>query len=147
MKRLSAQSLIELLLVITILAMVGFALFFSYTRSQSNQALKSSTEQLANDLRLAHVYSREGRERSQWGITSTLDKKGYELFYRNSTIQKRQSGKNLETTVEFDQSFEVWFEAGTGYLLSPKTIVLKNKYGRQMHLTVSSTGVIETFYQ
>ncbi len=147
MKRLSAQSLIELLLVITILAMVGFALFFSYSRSQSTQALKASLEGLSDDLRLAHVFSREGRDRAQWGIVSNTDKRGYELKYKSSLVQGTLSKKSLENTVEFAQDFQIWFEPGTGYYSSPTTILLKNKYGKLMHLTVSSTGVVETYYQ
>lgn len=147
MKKSPAFSLIELLVVVTIIGTVLFVLYLSYTRSQANQGLRSSAEQLVDTLRRAHVFAREARTEKSWGVVWD-SKNSYSLVAGTpDKIDSREGPKQLEAFVEFPQEFNIWFDIGTGETNEAKVIVLENEYKKQMRIRIYKSGLIEIVEQ
>lgn len=137
----SAVTLIELLVVIAIIGIIALPMYISYTRSGANQALRSSGEQLSNDIRLAHVFAREAKDKKGWGVKSE-SKTSYSQVSGSKSNFAVVKTFPLEPLVEFPDEFSLWFTVGTGELENPQSIVLTNKYGKSLRIDVEKTGIV-----
>jgi len=146
MHRQSALTLFELLIVIALIGIISLPLYFSYTRSQANQSLRSSSEQLQHSLETAHIAAREAKDKRAWGVKN-VDSKSFALISGNTTTYKTEKITSLESLVDFPNNFEVWFEIGTGNTTQEKTITLKNKYDKQISVRISKTGLVDVGVQ
>ena len=142
MHRQSALTLFELLIVIALIALISLPLYFSYTRSQANQSLRSSTEQLKHTLESAHVSAREARDKKEWGVKN-LDTKSFALISGKTDNYKIEKLTTLEPLAEIDGDFEIWFDIGTGETQQEIIIKLKNRYDKSSTLTIYKTGVVD----
>jgi type II secretory pathway pseudopilin PulG len=143
----AAHTLIELLVVVALLGIISLPLYFSYARAQENQGLKVSTEQLADILRTAHVFSREARDLSAWSVRSESDLRSYSLYYSRASGSRIYKTYTLERGTQFPSSFVQLFDVGSGETATPSSILLRNSFGRTMKIDISGTGVIETFFE
>lgn len=143
MKNNSALTLFEILVSIAILGLVGFPLYFSYTRTQANQALHASAERLADTVSRAKIYSREARDQKSWAVKN-VDDKTYNLLGIDSKGQVIDKRLTVEPLVKINGNFNIVFAIGTGETSQNYTIILENKYGKQIKVEVSKIGLIET---
>lgn len=143
MKNRPALTLVEVLLVMALIVILGTAGVISLARVRINQALDSSTAKLAIVLRQAHVFSREERDDSSWGVRQSGGD-GYQLVSlgREDTIL---SDYRLEPPIVFERDFElIRFRQGTGETDGRREVVLTGPMGRSMKITVLTTGVVGT---
>lgn len=143
--RQSALTIIEILIVVSLIGIISFPLYLSYSRNQANQGLRSSSEQLVTILETAHISSREVKEQKNWGVKS-LSEKSFALVKGNRLTPQIEKTITLETFVSFPNSFEVWFDAGTGDTSEEKAIVIQNTIGNTKIIDVFKTGIIEIRY-
>lgn len=142
MKRIAALTIIEVLIVVAVISTLSIPLYFSYTRTQAHQSLRSSSEQLADTLRSARLFSREAKDFKAWGV-KRMDEKTYALVgspRENPFVEKVTT---VESLVTIPQGFEVWFEIGTGNAQTDTSVSLENKYGRKAILKIYRTGIID----
>lgn len=142
MKRFSALTIIEVLIVVSLITTLSLPLYFSYTRTQAHQSLKTSSEQLADTIRSAHLFSRESRDEKSWGV-KRVNEETYALIASPKNNPHIEKYTGLETFVTMPENFEVWFDVGTGETNENLEINLENKYGRQVVISVYKTGVVD----
>lgn len=148
MKKLSAKprrlgfTLLELLLVVTLIGVLVIPLYLSYTRTQANQGLRSTTEQLENILTQAHVFAREARDKKSWGVVRDSEN-SYSLVSGAPSQFSILQSRSAEPFVSFPKDFSVWFDIGTGDTSSEQIIIIKNKFDVEKKIRVSKNGVIE----
>lgn len=142
MKRTAALTLIELLTTMAVMAIIALPLYISYTRTQANQTLRSSGEQLADTMRRAHVFARETKDEKPWGV-KRVSPTSYSLVAGNDTNFKTDKVTTLEPLVSFPNDFTFWFEAGTGDAETPGTVTLENSYKKQLVVQIYKTGIVE----
>jgi prepilin-type N-terminal cleavage/methylation domain-containing protein len=145
MKHSSAFTLVELLVTIAIMGIIILPMYFSYTRTQANQGLRATSEQLISNIKQAHVFAREAKDQKSWGVKRGSDDTSYELIAGTcgTTNYTRIQTKSAEPLVKFPQDFFVCFEIGTGEPVAETTIVVENKYGITKSLKVYKTGLVE----
>lgn len=133
-------TLVELLISITLLGIIGASGMTMWLQAQKNQALSASANQLESILLSSHNFSRDFRQEKAWGIES-LDTNTYALISQNSTGEKKiEEEKTLISPVQFSEAFEVIFDAGTGKLTAPVTIVLQQSASHFATVTVNEFG-------
>lgn len=133
-------TLVELIISITLLGIIGASGFTMWLQAQKNQALSASANQLESLLISSHNFSRDFRGEKAWGIES-LDTNTYALISQNSTGEKKiEEEKKLIAPVEFSEAFEVLFDAGTGKLTAPVSIVLKQSDSHYATITINEFG-------
>lgn len=145
----SGFTLIEMLLVFTIigtLTAAGLSAFFSYSSSQTFNTAVSDVSHTLNQLKsraIAYV------KPSQCGA-ATLE--GYEFWYPTSGTYYRVSVRcggtyhvlsqtNLPTNVTFGTSRTVFFRVATGTIAAPVTINITGN-GKTSTILVEATGVV-----
>src|SRR5688572_30428043 len=121
MKTRSALTLIELLVVIAVMAIISLPLYISYTRTQASQALRASTEQLADTLRRAHVFAREAKDEKSWAVKNISDI-SYSLIAGSDTNFKTEKTTTVEPFVSLPNNFTIWFDVGTGDARTPGSV-------------------------
>ncbi|GEM_PF-1635950 len=136
-------TLVEMIIVVTLVTIVVIPLLFSARQSTQLQNLRTSASVLSDDLQTSRVFSRDAREKKGWGIVST-DRKSYIIATGNDANFASIMTRQLERGVTFDEDVSVWFELGTGTPLSEETITLKNEQGQSYEIHINSVGVIET---
>lgn len=142
MKRIAALTIIEVLIVVAVISTLSIPLYFSYTRTQAHQSLRSSSEQLADTLRSAHLFSREARDFKSWGVKS-IDNQSFALIGGPKEKPIVEKITTVESLVTIPQNFEVWFEIGTGNAIENYSVILENKYGRKTIIKVYKTGIVD----
>lgn len=143
MKKNSALTLFEILVVLALLSIVGLPLYFSYTRTQANQALHASSEMLANTISRSRVFAREAREQKSWGV-KRVDETTYNLVGVIGSNQMVETTFRVEPLVKITTDFSIFFNQGTGEMQNRASVTLENKYGRKIKIDVSKIGLIDT---
>jgi prepilin-type N-terminal cleavage/methylation domain-containing protein len=142
-KRLSrGMTLFELLIVSAIFVVTLVPLLLTYRSYRTTQALAASAEAVANHTREAHIFSREARDRREWGIRS-INASLYTLFSSGLEGTRDEERHALESGVEFADSFEILFTIGTGEALDDSVIELVNINGKETLVKISKFGVVE----
>ena len=144
MRRSPAFTLVEILVVITIIGLLTTVAFFSLITSRANQALSASAEQAAEIFRRAHIFSREAKDHKTWGVKS--DSQGeYMLITYTSTPTAVQEEKKyqLERGISFIGNFNIWFARGTGEPDMAYTVELINHNQVRAGIVVTTIGAID----
>jgi len=133
-------TLVELLISMTLLGIIGASGLTMWQRAQKNQALSESANQLESILINAHNFSRDFRQERAWGVES-LDINSYALVSQNSTGEKKiEEEKTLISPIQFSETFDVFFDPGTGKLNGPATIVLQESNTRFATIKINEFG-------
>jgi|SRR3989344_1419782 len=140
--RSPAFSLIELVIVIALIGI--FALFIGppLGAARDQQALASSAEGLADRLREAHIFARNARDETDWGIRS-LSSTSYALVSGTETSWHVEKTYDIDRRIAFTSDFVVWFSIGAGTSPVAETIELTNPRGRTIQIQVFESGVID----
>ena len=138
MRSTPAFTLIEILLVISILRLVLITAFSTFVTSSANQELVSSGQQLADRLRTAHIFAREAKDQKEWTIAS-IDSQTYALFSGTDEVEQFR----LNNKVFFTNSFLVKFTIGTGMVEAQQEIELITPQKIKLKISILESGVIE----
>lgn len=134
-------TIIELLLVISIIAIFIVSFVITYRTSRANQALRTSAEKYADVVRNAHVFAREAADKKGWGVVKNNDTQ-YSLISGSSTDWSVVTNYTLESQVVFEDDFFLWFDIGTGELESSQTVVLVVDGGKRIPIEILQTGIV-----
>lgn len=140
--RSPAFSLIELIIVIALIGILSLFIGSALITARDQQALASSAETLADHLREAHIFARNARNTTAWGVRS-LSTSDYVLVSGTDASWKPEKTYDLDGPVTFGGNFAVWFEIGTGTSPVAQTIELVNPHGRKINVMVLESGVID----
>lgn len=135
-------TLIELLLVFSLVAILATTAFVSFSGTKMNQALFASGQQLEMILQRARIYSRDQKDYKAWGVVMH-DDVSFDLVSGSEKTPTIEQTFYLESPTKFsDHDFAVWFDPGEGTANQEK-IVLINPKGRTIEVHVSQVGLIE----
>jgi type II secretory pathway pseudopilin PulG len=142
MKLRPALTLVELVLVISLIAILTAGALVSFTGSRRQYALKFSSENLVNELRRAHIFSRENRDDKSWGIR-ILDSKNYILINRDVAGETIKYTFRLPESVTFETSgIDIWFDQVTGNTASDINFGILSDGGMTKIINISQYGII-----
>jgi len=135
-------TLVEILIVLTLIATLTVPLIISYQNSRTTQALRTSAEELANQVRSAHVFAREANEQKGWGILRTSETT-YSLVSGEKYDWTVVTSRRTEHGVTFQNDFFIWFELATGETDMDYSIVLSTPKGITQTVNIVTTGLVE----
>lgn len=154
-----AFTLVEIFLVVSILGLLAVASYTPLVQSRNNQNLKVTGETLADNIRRAHIFSRELKSQKVWGIIRVSPTE-YALVSAPPQSEVVAEVKqplppsahaveqsfSLESTVVFSHNFPpIWFIQGTGGTYDQYEIKLKNANQVEMRVTIFPTGLVEIY--
>ena len=130
-KKISAGfTLVEILIVISITAILAMVSTSVYTNLNARENLEISTNSLIEAIRYAQSNSRVGKGDSEWGIrilqSSFVIFKGSNYVSRNVSFDQ---SFNFSKGVVVDGLSEIVFEKITGWTEDDGAIILTNSYG------------------
>lgn len=135
-------TLVEILIVLALIAALSIPLIISYQNSRTTQALRTSAEELANQIRSAHVFAREANEQKGWGVVRTSDRT-YSLVSGRRDSWTTVTTRKTENGVLIENDFFVWFDIASGETDSNYSIVLTTPNGITQTVSVVKTGLVE----
>ncbi|OGM14344.1 hypothetical protein A3D84_04365 [Candidatus Woesebacteria bacterium RIFCSPHIGHO2_02_FULL_42_20] len=142
------MTLIEILVVIAILVVVVPTLYLSFSKYRANRALETSAEAFADSLRTAHVFSREAKNESAWGVRGEANG-SYEIVFGKPADWQVDKRLVLNSPATFENAFFIWFVVGTGAKdkdnsdPGDQSVSLVSPGGRLIRVAVADTGVVE----
>ncbi len=134
-------TLIELLIVIAIIATLLIPILITYGNSRRNQALKISAERFSTLVTTAHIYAREAKGVTAWGVVRETPTT-YALVSGIPGTYDIEIRSATEQQVSFTDDFTIWFDLGTGETDKTHTLYLESG-GKQTEIVVETTGVVE----
>ena len=135
-------TLIEMLVVISLLSVMTFPIIITYRNSRSQQALRSSSEQLADHIRTTHIFARESKDKKGWGIVST-GPSSYALAAGTLNNHTLDLVYSLEQDITFVNGFSIWFDQGSGNTENPVSVELTNAAQKKIKIDVLKSGTVE----
>ncbi len=142
MKSRSAFTYIEVILVVVLLTMLSLPLLFNYLNVSNKYHLQSAVTDVAESIRTAHVYSREGQKQEAWGV-HTVNSNTYEVIRGTSQKFTVEATKVIPNDITFKNAFTVWFELGSGETNVDQEILLESQKGQVGSIMVYKTGVLD----
>ena len=153
MKSRAAFTLIELLMVVSILGLLGFPFLGNYLKSRGNAEVYTSTQWTMDALQRAQLFAQSEKNNQSWGVRSVDIPAGYEIVAWDtlapneipihvSAIER----KTFPGGIIFVNPFFVRFQQGTGKT-DDTQIILSNKNNLIQTIEISSTGIIELVSQ
>lgn len=137
-----ALTLIELVLVISIISLLSVGALYAFSTARQNYALKLSGDSVAHQLTRAHIYARENKNEESWGV-KILDSKNYTLTSRDGITETTHFQFSLPDPVRFTPGVsEVWFDQVTGETENSVTLVIESPSGKTKQINVSRYGQI-----
>lgn len=137
-------TLVEILVVTTIIAVVAIPFLITYRNSRANQALRVSAEQFADQARSVHVFAREAKDKKSWGLMRMSDT-SYAILSGSDMSSDIVTTRSLESQITFLDEFTVWFTVGTGETSDNSSIRLSNPNGIVSRVEINKNGVVEVF--
>jgi prepilin-type N-terminal cleavage/methylation domain-containing protein len=137
-----AFTLIEVLVSIALLGIVTGFVLITFQTSRANQALRASSDEFADKVREAHIFSRESKDKKAWGIKSNEPTK-YTLIAEEGSTWADVQDYYLEKGIFFENNFSVEFARDSGEANSEMAIGLINEKGKKIDVYISKTGLIE----
>jgi type II secretory pathway pseudopilin PulG len=142
MKSRSAFTYIEIILVVVLLTVLSFPLLTGYSTASNKYNLQSAVTDVADAVRTAHVYSREGQKQVAWGV-HTVNANTYEIIRGTSQQFVVEATRTIPDTTSFKSAFTIWFELGSGETTHDQEIVIVNQKASEGHIRVHKTGVLD----
>lgn len=143
MHRPAGLTFIEVLLIVALISIISIPLYLSYTRTQANQGLLSSTEQFITVLNRASLFARQAKDQKEWGVRKR-DDTSFELISGKPDAAVLVSTNSVEHFVSIPDDFLIWFDIGTGQTDRDYTVVFENTYGRKIEVNIYETGLVES---
>jgi len=135
-------TLIEMLVTLALVGLVTLPLILTFRTSRQNQAMRASAESFADNVKGAHIFSRETKDKKAWGIKNE-DNRKYAIVSGKPDNFEVVYSYSLESGVHFSSGFALWFGPGTGTLEHDEIIDIEADNGQSMRVSVSSTGIVE----
>jgi len=143
MKSKPALSLIELLLVMSLIAILGLTSVVAFGTFRQKQALAASAQELADTISRAHIYSREEKSATAWAV-KRINSQKYVLISGSKTNNIQQEMHQTEAPVYIlNNSYEIWFNRATGDTNSDIKLNLTTPNGFLKTVEVSENGIIK----
>ncbi len=133
---------IELLVVVVIIGAIAIPLLITYRTYRTSQALATSSEAVANNIRSAHIFAREARSQREWGVKN-LDPQMYALYSTGASGEVIEQRYSLASGVQFEKDFNILFTIGTGEADTNYEINLINTTGTETRISISEIGAVE----
>ena len=133
------KTLAELMVVTGILAMVSIMGIPNFLGLNSTSQLRSVTEEIASDLRLARQLALTNRDRVRIVIDTEQQELITQLVNGNTTHHVYHYGGKGLIIEEPSAGWDIQFQP-SGRSATPTTIRLHNREGQTKTLTVSITG-------
>lgn len=143
MKLSPAFTLIEILVVVSLIGLLSLGGVTAFITAKNNQDLSQSTDHIVDTIRRAHIFSRDGREEKEWGVR--FQAKEYDLIKRFNDSEPAQvdTAYTLPSSVELTGPFpEIWFGKGTGEIDMMTLVHIQNSNNQQTRIRVEKTGVV-----
>jgi prepilin-type N-terminal cleavage/methylation domain-containing protein len=143
MKLSPAFTLIEILVVVSLIGLLSLGGVTAFITAKNNQDLSQSTDHVVDTIRRAHIFSRDGREEKEWGVQST-DNDQYMIVSRSlpEDVPQVVVTYSLPSSVHFSAPFLVWFGKGTGEIEAPFIETIENTNKQKTTLRVEKTGMV-----
>ncbi|MDZ7611754.1 MAG: type II secretion system protein [Candidatus Moranbacteria bacterium] len=142
-KKVNGYTLLEILLsvaVISIIAGLSLPVFQSF---QNRNDLSVASEVMVNTVRRAEIFSRAGKEDSQWGVRVEGENivlfKGNDFSGRNQAFDEDFS---ISSTLNVSGQTEFIFNKFSGEPQSPGSIVFMGLNGRSETVSINEKGVV-----
>lgn len=135
-------SLIEMLLVISITAIIGATTIPVASNFLARNHLKNKTNEVISSLRTAQINALSGKEDSQWGVNISTTQI---TLYKGSSYAGRDSAFdqsfNIPSIISITQA-EVVFDKLTGNPDTTATITISSDIGSNT-VTVNEVGTVD----
>lgn len=141
-KNTAGYTLIELLVVISLISVLAIPLLITYRISRATQALRTSTEEFSDHIRSAHIFSRDAKDKTNWGVIKLSDT-AYAIVSGVPDNWEINFSYELESQVFFVDDFAIWFKVGTGEGDGDYTVRLENVNEKRSRIDILKTGVVE----
>lgn len=148
MKSMRGFTIIELLIVVAILAIVGFFSIPFVQTFQISSDLNSVADQLTQAIRRAQLQARAGQNDDDWGVAFNEDDKEY-IIFKGTSYASRDSifdeviGYPSRFSAINDLSNEIIFFKYSGAPTASGTITIVDDQGNEQRtIRVSGIGVV-----
>jgi len=151
MKKLTAFTLVELLIVIGVTATLSVVGIGFYVNQQKAKILENTAQEIVNYLRYAQQKSVSQEQGFQWGVHFDNPTSGSDFYglYSGSSYATTTETKYLPAGIEFQNpapsnSVDVSFKKLTGFLSEGayQNIVLKDSTGLTQNIVICYQGTI-----
>jgi len=140
---MKAFTLIELILVVSIMLTISIMSPIFYSRFLIQNAVSNTSDQMAGSLRKAQLYSMVGKQGSAWSINYSLNTitvyKGSVFASRDVSFDEKFS---INTNVSITGITDINFERLTGVPVPSSSTILITSGANSETITVNSQGVI-----
>lgn len=131
-------TIIELLIVISLISTIGLMSTSFYSRFLTQNAVDNTDNQLVNSFRKAQIYSMMGKQNGVWGVKYDSATKKITLYLTgNSAFDENYTVNNNITVTVFD----ITFAKITGLPSSSPTITISGGNSTKT-ITINSQGVV-----
>ena len=142
MKHRPALTLVELVLTISIIAIISATGIYLSAGARQKYALKLSTDNLVSELQRVHIFARENKEEKSWGIR-IVDGKNYLMVSREPAGETIKYQFSLAEPVRFSTDpMEIWFDQVTGNTENNISLGLISPRGDVKTINISQYGLI-----
>jgi prepilin-type N-terminal cleavage/methylation domain-containing protein len=137
-----AFTLVEIVLVMGIISILSTTSLIAFNNFRQKQTLVASAEELANALLRAHIYAREEKDESAWGVKRINNEEYILLSGSKTTPAQKEIHQTERPTYIATNDFEIWFKRGTGSADAPVAIELTTPAGYSRTVDVNINGII-----
>lgn len=139
MKKKRGFSLVELLLVITIVLVLGVLSSVFYSRFLNQNSVANVSDTFASQLRKAQVYAMAGKQNTNWGVKYSIPTNTITLFAVTSSAFDEKNTMN--STIAVGGFSQVIFAKATGLPDSPQVISISGG-GNTKTVSINSQGMV-----
>lgn len=135
-------TLIEVLLVIILIALIGFLSSLTYSRIKASNDLQNVFNLAVTSVVRARTRAQLGDNDSSWGVKfgSTITVfRGSSFAIRDTTFDEISA---VAATITSSSSLEIIFNKLTGYPNVTSTIVITNSFGTAQKFDINEKGAI-----
>lgn len=142
MRNRPALTLVELVIVMSLIVLVSTPFVISFSKMKVRGALVQTSRNMANNVRTARIYAREEKDEASWGIRF-VDEKNYTMVSGKPTSYVVKKRYMLEEPIVFEDSFEdIWFGQSNGETDKHYEITLLAGGGLKTKINISKAGIV-----
>ena len=136
-------TLIELMLVISLIALLSGLSISVYSSTQTKNDLNIAVSTFVNDARNAQIKARLSNQDDAWGVK--IEQSQIILFKGNNFSSRDQSYdqiSKISPNITYSGLSDFSFAKVTGLPVVPGSVTLSNVSGQNLTINISSNGVI-----